>query len=89
MPRDKDADKLRPDANEIAYRTVQAVLGLTEKPEPPGKGTKHPTAVKRGRKGGRRGGKARAKKLKPKARKAIARRASETRWNKQAGQTPR
>ena len=32
MPRDKDADKLRPDTNEIAYGVVQAALGGADKP---------------------------------------------------------
>ncbi|MGD0991163.1 MAG: hypothetical protein ABR998_01660 [Gemmatimonadales bacterium] len=82
MPRDRDADKLRPDTNEIAFRTVQAALGEGEKPEPPGHGSKHPAAVKRGRKGGKRGGTARAKKLSSRRKKAIARKASETRWHK-------
>jgi len=78
MPRDRDADKLRPDTNEIAFRTVQAALGEAEKPEPPGKGPKHPVAVRRGRKGGRRGGPARAKKLTAKRREQIARKAGRT-----------
>ena len=42
MPTDRDADKLRPDTNEIAYRTVRAALGEAEKPEPPGEGEKEP-----------------------------------------------
>jgi len=63
MPRDRGADKLRPDTNEIAFRTVQAALRQAEKPELPEKGPKHPAAVRRGRKGGRKGGPARAKAL--------------------------
>jgi len=63
MPRDRDSDKLRPDANEIAYRTVQAALGLARRSEPPGAGEKEPPGVKRGRKGGKRGGPARKAKL--------------------------
>lgn len=82
MPRDRDADKLRPDTNEVAFRTVQAALGEAEKPEPPGQGPKHPKAVKRGRKGGKRGGDARAKKLSPRRKKQIARHAAEVRWTK-------
>lgn len=74
MPRDRDTDKLRPDANEIAYRIAQAALGEAEKPAPPGRGKKkHPVAVKRGRKGGMRGGPARARKLSGKRRSQIAR----------------
>jgi hypothetical protein len=52
MPRDKDADKLRPDANEIAFRAVQAALGEADRPQPPGSRAKNPEAVARGRKGG-------------------------------------
>jgi len=76
MPRDRDSEKLRADTNEIAYRIAQAALGEAQKPEPPGKGTKHPTAVKRGRKGGKRGGPARARKLSGKRRSQIARKAA-------------
>ena len=82
MPRDRDADKLRPDANEIAYRTIRAALGEAERPEPSGKGPKHPAAVKRGRKGGKKGGKGRAKALSPRRRKAIARKAAAKRWGR-------
>ena len=85
MPRDRDADKLRPDANEIAYRTVQAALGLVEKPEPAGQREKRPAAVKRGRRGGRKGGRARAKKLAPERRAAIAKKAAKARWKKGRG----
>lgn len=38
MPRDRDDSKLRPDVNEIAFRTAQAALGEAEKPSPPGEG---------------------------------------------------
>lgn len=50
--------KLRPDVNEIAFRTVQAAVGDAKKPRPPGTGEKNPEAVRRGRKGGKRGAKA-------------------------------
>ncbi len=36
LPKDRDPDKLRPDVNELAFRTVQAALGSVEKPIPPG-----------------------------------------------------
>ncbi len=80
MAHDPDGSKLRPDTNEIAYRTVQAALGGAEKPQPPGKGTPNPKAVKRGTKGGKRGGKARARALSARRRKAIAKRAAKRRW---------
>lgn len=46
--------------------------------------TKNPHAVALGRMGGLKGGKARAEKLSPKKRQAIARKAAQARWSKQA-----
>lgn len=43
---------------------------------------KHPPYVERGRKGGRKGGKARASKLTPEQRSEIARTAATARWKK-------
>ncbi|MGA2381978.1 MAG: hypothetical protein ABSG61_00955 [Gemmatimonadales bacterium] len=71
--------KLRHDVNEVAFRTVQALLREIDKPLPPGEGEKNPEAVKRGRKGGKKGGTARAKKLSAKRRKQIARAAAKAR----------
>ena len=45
---------------------------------------KNPAAVALGRLGGLKGGKARAEKLSPKKRKAIARKAAKTRWSKKS-----
>jgi hypothetical protein len=47
------------------------------------KSEKNPAAVMLGRLGGLKGGKARADKLSPKKRSAIAKKAAEARWNKQ------
>jgi hypothetical protein len=69
--------KPRHDVNGITYRTVQALLGETDKPLPPGEGEKNPEAVERGRKGGKKGRAARAKKLSAKRRKQIARAAAQ------------
>lgn len=80
--RDRDDSKLRPDANEIAFRTVQAALGEAPKPMPPGEGEPKREAVRRGRRGGKRGGRARAAKLAPERRKQIARTAARRRWKK-------
>ena len=77
MPR---PPKLRPDVNEIAYRTIRAATGEAEKPKPAGEGEANPTAAIRGRKGGKRGGKVRAAKLSAKRRSEIARRAARARW---------
>jgi aspartate-semialdehyde dehydrogenase len=79
MPR--KLPKLRSDVNETAYRTVLAAVGETEKPQPPGQRTKkHETAVKRGRKGGKRGGKARGASLTQQERREAAIRAATVRW---------
>lgn len=77
MPR---RPKLRHDVNEIAYRTVQAALGDAPKPQPPGEGEKNPEAVRRGRKGGLKGGKARAESLSDRRRTQIAKKAAKARW---------
>ena len=79
MPREPKS-KLRRDLNETAFDVVQAALGEAPKPQPPGEGEPNPEAVKRGRKGGQRGGKARAKKLTAKRRAQIARGAAKARW---------
>jgi len=71
MPR---PPKLRPDVNEIAFRTMQAATGEGPKPAPAGQ-QKNPEAAKRGALGGKKGGPARAAKLSPTRRRAIARRA--------------
>ena len=81
--RENEPDKLHQDANEIAFRTVQAAIGEGEKPVPPSERTdddKDATAVERGRKGGEKGGKARADALTPEERAEIAKRAARARW---------
>jgi hypothetical protein len=71
--------KLRRDVNETAYDVVKGALGEADKPQPPGSGAKNPEAVRRGRKGGLKGGGGRAKKLSQEERSAIARRAAQAR----------
>lgn len=73
----------REDANQAAFRTLQEATGdapkTPAKPAPePGK---NPAAVELGRLGGLKGGKARAEKLSPAHRKAIAKKAADKRWN--------
>ena len=80
-----DAHKLREDANETAYRTLQEAIGERPKTLPPGQrpdALKDAQAVRRGREGGKRGGKARAAKLSPEKRAEIARRAAKARWRR-------
>ncbi len=79
MPR-KKRPSLRKDENETAYALVQAMIGEGPRPEPPGKREKNPEAVRRGRKGGKKGGKARAADMTTRERKEAARRAADARW---------
>jgi hypothetical protein len=68
------------DLNALAKRIVDEAIGEA-KPEP-GQLTKDPAAVELGRRGGLKGGKARAASLTPEQRKEIARRAAEARWGR-------
>jgi hypothetical protein len=77
----KKPAKLRPDAVEIAFRVMQEATGEAPKTLPPADRTeKNADAVKRGRKGGAVGGKARAKSLSPAKRSKLAKRAAKARW---------
>lgn len=66
----------RRDVNEAAHQTVQAVIDRTE-PAPPAKNL---AAVALGKLGGLKGGPARAAKLTPEQRHAIAKKAASARW---------
>jgi hypothetical protein len=67
--------------NEIAFRTLQAATGEAAKPQPAGQ-QGNAEAAARGRKGGQKGGKARARTLNAKRRKKIAKQAAAARWKK-------
>lgn len=67
------------DVNALAKRIVEEATG--ESPPDLDAG-KDPAAVSLGRKGGLKGGKARAAKLTPEERSAIARKAARARWTK-------
>ena len=87
MPKKKPTAKikLRPDMNETAHRVMLEATGQAPKTVPPGEredSEKNPEAVKRGAKGGRRGGHARASKLSPKERSEMAKEAALSRWGK-------
>jgi hypothetical protein len=69
------------DFNQIAWEVVQKAIGEMPKEEPPDP-SKNAAAVTLGRLGGLKGGKARADALTPEKRKAIAKKAAETRWKK-------
>jgi len=71
------------DLNSIARRIVDEATGERPKEAPkdqPSDEGKNPAAVELGRRGGLKGGKARAKKLSAKERSEIARKAAATRW---------
>jgi hypothetical protein len=63
------------DLNQLAHRIVQESTSDLDKPAPT-------PAQLNGRSGGLKGGKARAKKLTPKERSEIARKAAKARWAK-------
>ncbi len=66
------------DVNELAKQLIDEATGdAPPKPEAP---PKDPAAVELGRKGGLKGGKARAKALSAKKRQEIARKAAIARW---------
>jgi hypothetical protein len=72
------------DANQIAYRVVQQSIRdhdeLAPAQEP--KKRKNPAAVALGRKGGLKGGHARAAQMTPEERRASARKAALARWKR-------
>jgi hypothetical protein len=75
--------KMRPDVAETAFRVMREATGEAPKTLPPSERTeKNADAVERGRKGGKKGGQARAKKLSDARRKEIAKKAAERRWNR-------
>lgn len=78
----KRSSKPSSDPNVAAFRAVQALTG--EGPIPKSAKKKNPAAVELGRLGGLKGGKARAEKLSPAKRKAIARQAATARWAKRS-----
>lgn len=68
------------DANQAAKSILDQVTGETPKEEPPP--VKNAAAVALGKLGGMKGGAARAAKLSPKKRTAIAKKAAAARWKK-------
>ena len=69
------------DPSKLARRIIDLATGQAE-PEPDPDEEKDPNAVALGRKGGLKGGKARAKKLTAKQRQEAARLAAQARWKK-------
>ena len=77
------------DANRAAHRTLKSVIAkadpaapadVTPPPAPPRE--KDPAAVELGRRGGLKGGKARAASMTPEKRAEIAKKAAAARWQK-------
>lgn len=79
FPKPEKTTKLRPDANEIAFRVAQEATGNAPKTVP-GEGPKNPEAVKRGTRGGKKGGTARAEALSGRERREISRKGAIARW---------
>jgi hypothetical protein len=85
MPdRSSKPPKLPRDTNQRAFQVVAMLTGTAAEPPKPEK-DKDPAAVSLGRKGGLKGGKARAAKLTPEERSLAAQRAARARW---AGSQP-
>ena len=77
----KKPTKKRPtDANQLAKLVVDKLTGEVDPPQEPRK--KDPAAVSLGRRGGLKGGPARAKKMTAEERKESARKAAASRWAK-------
>lgn len=73
------------DAAQRAWQVVQEATGQVEETDP--YEGKDPAAVELGRRGGQRGGKARAARLTPEERSEQAKRAAAARWSRLAEQT--
>jgi hypothetical protein len=81
MPERSSKPPKRPtDVNQRAFNIVGEATGEIEPTEPDA--GKDPAAVALGRKGGLKGGKARAAKMTPEQRSEAARKAAEARWAK-------
>ena len=77
MP-NRSSNKAPRDLNSLAAFVVNEATN--EDPRPPEDDGKDPNAVALGRKGGAKGGPARAKSLSPERRREIAQKAAATRW---------
>jgi len=76
-----DRSSKRPrDLNQLADRLVREATGDAPKQHPEPEHAKDPAAVELGRRGGLKGGKARAERLTPDERREAARKAAQARW---------
>lgn len=79
----KKPPKLRPDVADVAFRVMREATGDAPKTLPPSERTeKNADAVRRGRKGGKKGGKARAENMPPADRAEAASNAAKVRWER-------
>lgn len=80
MPKRSSMDR---DFAVTAFRVVEKAIGehMDGTPLPDSNKGKNPAAVALGKLGGKKGGKARAAKLSPAKRKAIAKKAAKARWS--------
>ena len=81
MPNRSRKPKQRLDLAQLAKRIVDEATGETPRTPAPDEG-KDPAAVALGRRGGLKGGKARAAKMTAKQRSESARKAAKARWGK-------
>ncbi len=80
MPNRSSKPKRPRDTNQLAKRIVDLATGEAQEEQP--EHGKDPAAVALGRKGGLKGGKARAAKMTPEERREAARKAAKARWGK-------
>lgn len=78
----KRSGKPKSDPNVSAFEAVARLTGSREKPATPKPAKKNPHAVALGRKGGQKGGKARARNLSKEELAEIGRKGAAARWAK-------
>ncbi len=81
MPK-RSSNKRSRDINRLAAQIVNEATGEEIPKDIEEESKKNPAAVELGRRGGLKGGKARAEKLTSEQRKEIAKKASQARWGK-------
>jgi hypothetical protein len=87
MPKRSSIHRAPQDESQLAKSIVdELTIDDITPDEPESKPVKNLAAVALGRLGGLKGGKARAAKLSPNRRKAIAKRAAQARWSKEKGE---
>lgn len=82
IPMPKRSRKHPADTNRLAFSVVQESIGEAPEEEIAPEDEKDPAAVALGRKGGLKGGKARAAKMTKEERSEAARKAAKARWEK-------